>query len=98
MPKGAMLTHLNTLSPVLACCYLFVSSYFRAYGKCSKILNTFLLLFSNKMLVFSAGSHKMLIRITNREDPDQTDFQKQSDLGLCCFVKAFFRKILEHLP
>ena len=28
------------------------------YGKCPKILNIFLLLFSNKMLVFRAGIHK----------------------------------------
>ena len=31
-----------------------------------------LLLFSNKMLVFMAGIHKMLDRLANREDPDQT--------------------------
>ena len=37
-----------------------------------KILNTFLILFSNKMLGFRAGIHKMLVRIANREDPDQT--------------------------
>ena len=42
------------------------------YGKCSKISNTFLFLFSNKMLVFRAGIRKMLVRIANREDPDQT--------------------------
>ena len=42
------------------------------YGKCSKISNTFLFLFSNKMLVFRAGIHKMLVIIANREDPDQT--------------------------
>ena len=42
------------------------------YGKCSKILSTFLVLFLNKMLVISAGIHKMLIRIANREEPDQT--------------------------
>ena len=41
------------------------------YGKCSKILNTFLL-FSNKMLDIKVGIHKVLVRITNREDPDQT--------------------------
>ena len=32
----------------------------------------YLFLLSNKMLVFRAGSHKILIRIANREDPDQT--------------------------
>ena len=42
------------------------------YGKCSKISNTPLFLFSNKMLVFTAGIHIMLVRISNREDPDQT--------------------------
>ena len=42
------------------------------YGKCSKISNTFLFLFSNKMLVSWAGIHKMLVRIANREDHDQT--------------------------
>ena len=40
-------------------------------GKCSKILNTFLFLFSNKMLLIKAGIHKMLVRIANREDSDQ---------------------------
>ena len=29
-------------------------------------------MFSNKMLVIRAGSHKMVVRIANREDPDQT--------------------------
>ena len=42
------------------------------YGRCSKITNTFLFLFSNKILVFRAGTHKMLVRIANREDPYQT--------------------------
>ena len=40
--------------------------------KCSKISNTFLVLFSNKILIFRTGIHKMLVRIANREDPDQT--------------------------
>ena len=42
------------------------------YGKCSKIPNIFLFLSSNKMLVIRAGIHKMLVRIANREEPDQT--------------------------
>ena len=42
------------------------------YGKGSKILNTFLFLLSNKVLVFRAVIDKMLARIANREDPDQT--------------------------
>ena len=41
-------------------------------GKCSKISNTFLSLFSNEMLVIRAGIHKMSVRIANRKEPDQT--------------------------
>ena len=40
--------------------------------KCSKISKTFLFLFSNKMLFFMAGIHNKLVRIANRENPDQT--------------------------
>ena len=40
------------------------------YGKCSKILNTFLL-FSNKMVI-RTRIHKMLVKISNGEDPSQT--------------------------
>ena len=40
----------------------------------------FLLLFSNKMMVFRAGIHKMLVRIANGR-PDHTT---QSDWGLHC--------------
>ena len=42
------------------------------YGKCSKILNNFLFLFSTKMLVIRTGMDKVLVRIANKEDPDQT--------------------------
>ena len=42
------------------------------YGECSKISNTFLFLFSNKMLTIKAGIRKMLVRIAKWEDPDQT--------------------------
>ena len=35
-------------------------------------IRTLLFLFSNKMLVFRAGTHKVFVRIANREDPDQT--------------------------
>ena len=34
--------------------------------------NIFLFLFSNEMLVFMAGIHKMVVRTANQEDPDQT--------------------------
>ena len=49
------------------------------YGKCSKILNTFLFLFLAKMLVFRTGIHKMFDRIANREDPDQTASSEASE-------------------
>ena len=42
------------------------------FGKCSKILNTFLALFSNQILGIKAEIHKMLVRIANRIDTDQT--------------------------
>ena len=42
------------------------------YDKCSKMLYTFFFLFSNEMLVIRAGIHKILVRIANREDTDQT--------------------------
>ena len=67
------------------------------YDKWSKFFNTFLFLFSNKMLVFRAGIHKMLARIVNREDPE-------SGLDLCCLSRPFCQnttvvlEILEHLP
>ena len=75
------------------------------------VLNfTFLFLFSNKMLVFMAGIHKLLIRRANREDPDQSASEtvirlllKQSDLSVPCLSRGLFGrelvfKILEHLP
>ena len=41
------------------------------HSECSKILNTFLFVLSNKMLVIRTGTHKMLlVRKANREDPD----------------------------
>ena len=57
------------------------------------------------MLVIRAGSHKMLVGIANREDPDQTAssrtgktqirllLQKQSDLGLPCLSMHFWQAI-----
>ena len=54
------------------------------------------------MMVFRAGIHKILVGITNREDPDQTASSKQSDLGLPCLSRSFglqlVLKILEYLP
>ena len=61
---------IDKLPGVLCACD--VSMSLESYGKCSKISNTFFFLFSNKMLVFRTGIHKKLVRIANREDPDQT--------------------------
>ena len=47
---------------------------------CYKISNTFLFLVSKKMVVIRAGIHKTLVRIANREGPDQT--------GSALFVQA----------
>ena len=47
----------------------------------------FLFLYSDKMLVFRAGIHKMEVRIANREDPDQT----ASDLGLLYLSRLFWQ-------
>ena len=41
------------------------------YGKCSKILNTFLFRFTTKMLVIRDGVHNMLVSIANREDQEE---------------------------
>ena len=57
-----------------------------------------LFLFSNKMLVFRAGIHKMLVRIASREDPDQTASSEavlSGSAGL--FGRQLVFKILEHL-
>ena len=54
------------------------------------------------MLVIRAGVHKMLVRIANREDPDQTASQKQSDLCLHCLSRLSGSQlvflVLENLP
>ena len=59
------------------------------------------------MLVNMAITHKVLVRITNGEDPDQINFseilirllfQKQSYLGLHCLSRNLVFDILEHLP
>ena len=48
------------------------------------IANTFLFLFSNELLVIRAGKHKMLVRIANREDLNQTA------LVLHCLSRPFW--------
>ena len=41
------------------------------------------------MLIFRAGIHKILVRIVNREEPDQ----KQSDMDLPCLSRLFDRQL-----
>ena len=69
---------------------------FVQYSKCSTILNNFILLFSSEMLDIGAGIHKMLVRIMNREDPDQS----ASSCAVCfdSFGRLEVFKILECLP
>ena len=42
------------------------------YGRHSKILNKYLFLSSNEILVYQGWNCKILVKIANREDPDQT--------------------------
>ena len=72
---------------------VFNENIIKYYSKCSKIPNTFPILFSTKLLVIRAGIHIFLIRIANREGPDQTAcllLQNQSDLGLSCLPRPFW--------
>ena len=59
------------------------------YSKCLKVLNIFLFILLNKMLVIKAGIHKMLDRVANREDPDQTASSEAVWSGSALFVLAF---------
>ena len=59
------------------------------HSKCSKISNTFLFLFSYKMFGYNAGIHKMIVRIANREDHDQTASEEAVWSGSALFVLAF---------
>ena len=46
------------------------------YSKSSKILNIFLFLFSNKIIVIRDGINKVLMRLANRDVPVQTSFSE----------------------
>ena len=63
--------------------YFHVLGMYIIYLKCSKISYTFHFMYSNKMLVFRAGIQIMLVRIADREDPDQT---ASSEAGWVCIV------------
>ena len=49
-------------------------------------------LFSTKMLIINAETHKMLVRTASRETLIRLLIQKQSDLGLHCLPMSFGRE------
>ena len=71
-----------------------VNKPFAGNGKCSKILNTFVILYSNKMYVF----HKLLVGEANscREDPDQNPFDLICIVCLSC-VRNFRNSAIDTL-
>ena len=71
--------------------YRMIEGSWNDYRKCSKISNAFLFLFSNTTLLIRAGIHKMLVRIANREDPDQTAASEA--VGLYCLFRPFWQAI-----
>ena len=73
----------NYIFYIATVCY---SNLYLQNGKCSKILNTFLFLLLNELLITKAGIHKMLVRIANSEDPDQT-----ASSGLYCLSQPFWQ-------
>ena len=50
------------------------------------------------MFVFRVGIHKLLVRIANMEDPEQTASEEPVWSGSALFVRQLLFKILEHLP
>ena len=54
-----------------------------------KILNTSFFLFSNIMFVIRVGINKMIVRIANRKDPDQTAYSEAVWSGFELFVYTF---------
>ena len=74
---------------------------YKAYGKGSKISNTFLVLFSNTYLLSGLEFTKCLSEYQTGKTLIRLLLQKQSDLGLHCLSRPFGRqivfKILEHL-
>ena len=56
------------------------------WPKWSNILSTFLFLCSNKMLVMKVETHKMLVKIANKEDLD--------DLRLHCLSRLFWQELV----
>ena len=60
------------MSKLVALLLMYSWCHVDVYLKFQKFQILFSFLFSNKMLVFRAGIHKILVGLANREDPDQT--------------------------
>ena len=69
----------NLMSPLFFCITVKVLKF-----------QTLFFLFSNKILVFSTGIHKMHVRIANREDPDQTASSEAVWSEYALFVYTFY--------
>ena len=67
-------------------CIVYINTM---YSKSSKISNTFLFLFANKMLVFGTESLNTLVRIANREGHEQTASSEAVWSGSALFVLAY---------
>ena len=87
---GLLYTNHKTFLKLKFCSKLEENELFSAgeilacnYSKCSKISNTFLILFQIKCWF---GIHKMLVRIANREDTDQTASSEAVWSGSAQFV------------
>ena len=59
------------------------------YGKYSKSLSTHLFPFLKKILFIKAVINKMLVRIANREDPDQTASSEAAWYGSALLPRPF---------
>ena len=70
---------------ILACPLISV------FGNAKYLFTAKFSLFSNKMLFFRVGIHKMLVKLAIREDPDHTArlLPQKSDLGLPCSTRYF---------
>ena len=56
-----------------------------------KIWNTFIFMSLNEILFIRAGIHKMLFRLANREDPDQTDSSEAVWSGSALLSRPFWQ-------
>ena len=66
--------------------FSYAQDWLQDYGKFSKIRTLFFFLFQTKMFVIRAEIHKMLVRITNREEPYQTVSEEAVWSGSALFV------------